>query len=208
MDFAPGRGGSERTGAGDLAAIGCGSGCAARSDTPGDGETDFSLVSAAPVDPKTKVLLRFAFFVGVDAAGRGACEAIVVACGAAVAGPAVVGGSWAGVGVSGASSGARLMKYRRRVMGSTAENPSSKSSIEKPVIGAWSSRSARAAWSARCHDSESTQYACLSILPIELTSTNQRMMKKRKPTANDRASQQSFPCARSRLRPFARARDR
>jgi hypothetical protein len=74
MDFAlgEGRGGSERTGAGDVAATGCGSGCAARSDTAGDGDTGFSLVSAAPVDPNTKVLLRFAFFVVVDAAGRGA----------------------------------------------------------------------------------------------------------------------------------------
>jgi hypothetical protein len=88
----------------------------------------------------------------------------------------VVGVPMSGVAsVRGASSGALRTKYRSRAMGSTALNPSSRSSIEKPVIGPLSVRRAREHCSARCQVSAATQYDCLSVFPIELTSTNQRM---------------------------------
>ena len=72
---------------------------------------------------------------------------------------------------------ARRTSYRRRDIGSTARQPSSSSSIEKPLIGADSPRCARAAWSAFCQDSASTKSDSLSLLPSEVTSTSQRTQK-------------------------------
>lgn len=66
-------------------------------------------------------------------------------------------GSFASGAVTGMSSGARLTTKRTRASGSTARYPSSRSSIEKPLIGPSSPRCARAACNARCHDSASTQ---------------------------------------------------
>ncbi len=62
--------------------------------------------------------------------------------------------------VSGVSSVARFTTKRVRATGSTARYPSSRSSIENPLIGPSSPRCARAAWSARCQDSASTQIFC------------------------------------------------
>src|ERR1700733_16003360 len=103
-----GRGGSERIGATDFTAA-CGV------STAGFLSSD---ISAAPVDPNTKVLDRFCFFGGEDAVGRGAaliipceegCEAVGAALGATAVGAASgATGSGAGFcGVGGASSGAR-----------------------------------------------------------------------------------------------------
>ena len=63
------------------------------------------------------------------------------------------------------SSVAFFTEYRRRDMGSTARQPSSSSSIEKPLIDTGSPRWARAACSAFCQDSASTKSDSFSLLP-------------------------------------------
>src|SRR5437588_118230 len=73
------------------------------------------------------------------------------------AGAGATDGGTALVMREGVSSGARRTSYRSRDMGSTARQPSSRSSIEKPLIGADSPRCARAAWSAFCQDSASVK---------------------------------------------------
>jgi hypothetical protein len=62
-------------------------------------------------------------------------------------------------------------------MGSTARQPSSSSSIEKPLIGADSPRCARAPWSAFCHESASTKSDSFSLLPSDDTSTTHRIRR-------------------------------
>src|SRR5208337_3132586 len=72
-------------------------------------------------------------------------------------------------------SGALRTSYRTRDTGSTARQPSSSSSIEKPLMGALSPRWERAACSAFCQESASRKSDSLSLLPRDVTSTSQRM---------------------------------
>ena len=108
---------------------------------------------------------------GCDA-GRGGCENFRARGGA----DEDLEGRPLGVRAVAASSGARCTSYFSREAGSTARQPSSRSSIEKPLIGADSPRCSRAACNAFCHDSASTESDSLSALPSDVTSTSQRMI--------------------------------
>jgi hypothetical protein len=80
---------------------------------------------------------------------------------------------------AGVSPSALRTTYRRRAIGSTARYPSSSSSMEKPLMGDVSPRLVRTACNARCQESASTQMDCVSDLPIDVSSTSQRMTGER-----------------------------
>ncbi len=130
--------------------------------------------------------------------------------GAAGGGADGTGAGWTETAATGAVSGvpsaARFTSLRRRASGSTARYPSSRSSIENPLIGPASPRAVRAAWSAFCQESASTTTDCASALSIDVTSTCQRIWKESSmpaETAGRRAQCSRAPHLARRRRPGA-----
>jgi hypothetical protein len=64
-----------------------------------------------------------------------------------------------------------------RDVGSTARQPSSNSSMEKPLIGPVSPRLVLANWRAFCHVSASTGSDSFSVVASDVTSTSQRISR-------------------------------